>query len=169
MGYDYSSTQILLPENEAMIFTKFSKEIIKPSVIHKPDEYGFPDDKHVTVLYGIHAEYPSLALQDFIQHYPRFLVTLGKVSLFKSDEYDVVKLDVRSPDLHVLNSEFKEIEENTQSFPNYIPHATIAYVKCGTCDHLEGIDTLNGLSFVPEFIQFSSTNEQRYDIPLGRK
>ena len=48
-----------------------------------------------------------------------------------SKPYDVVKFKVQSQDLTELNKLCKELP-NDETFPNYVPHITIAYVKSGT-------------------------------------
>lgn len=167
--YDYSTTHICFPEDHAEYFKRTSKDIVRPSVLYNPPDdntKGYCEDPHITVLYGIHANRPSFELLDLIKNYPRFVVKLGLISLFRNDEFHVVKADVESPDLHILNAEIKEIMTNTQNFPNYVPHATIAYVQPGTCDHLEGLDTFKGLSFLVNKITFCNQSGEEMHIPL---
>lgn len=171
--FDYSSTQVNFPEDSAREFFEQRKSIISNSDLYRPETMGYSDEPYVTLLYGIHATSPSLELQEVIETYPKFTVRLGNVSLFKGHEsdnpFDVVKVDINCPDLYVLNKEFQEVCEYTNEFPEYIPHATIAYVKQDTCDHLEGLNSFNGISFLAEHVIFSSKDGQKRFICLGRK
>ena len=169
MSYDYSSTQVNLPNDLAKIVEKLTHELINKNDLYTDGgDTGLPDVSHVTVLYGIEDDLPSVELQDFIKHYPKFTITLGKISLFKNDECDVVKVEVISPDLHVLHNEFADIVPNTQTFPDYMPHVTMAYVNKGTYDHLENMNKLSGLSFLADSVIFSTRDEKHVPIALGK-
>jgi hypothetical protein len=114
-----------------------------------PDEflhYGDPDsnpretEQHVTVKFGLTvAEVPD-ELRQITQNYRPFPVYIGKVTLFRNAENDVVKLDVESPQLRELNAAISAAIPNEDKYPDYKPHLTIAYVKKGSCDALDGTD-----------------------------
>ena len=168
MAYDFASTQINFPLVESDYYLSKVKDMIPSSDLYEPDDQkGMIQDPHVTVLFGLHNQKPSLELINFIESYPRFVVQLGLVSLFKNETFDVVKVDVNCPDLHVLHSQIKELMPNTQTFPEYIPHSTIAYVKKDTSDHLEGLDTFKGMSFVATHLSFSRKSGDLIYIPFG--
>ena len=100
-----------------------------------PDEDLAKDGReavaHVTVRYGLHDDDPEKAMK-IISGFGPVKLTLGKVGFFpagKDKDYDVVKIDVKSPDLIRLNRALGKLE-NTQTF-SYHPHSTIAYVKKG--------------------------------------
>lgn len=172
--FDYSSTQVNFPPDAARAFFDKCQSFVTKSSLYKPDSgMGLSATPHVTILYGIHTPIPTLELLDTIETYPKFTVRLGKVSLFKGTEsdnpFDVVKIDIECPDLHVLNHDFRQICEYSNDYPEYIPHATIAYVYPDTCDHLEGSTAFKGLSFLAEHVVFSSKEGQQRYICLGRK
>jgi len=98
------------------------------------DSYGLEDNPHVTVLYGIHEDEidPEVVLGVIQDDMAPVTVIIKEIGMFENEEYDVVKYDVpvteelqRYRDL--LMSKF----ENTQTFPDYHPHITLAYLNKG--------------------------------------
>ena len=174
MKHDYSSTQINLSQEATETFLSRQKSLISKADLYKPDSgRGLIDDPHVTILTGLHEKRPSFELMEIIETYPKIAVTLGNVSIFKSNEnnnpFDLVKVDVQCPDLHVLRHAFMEVCESSQEFPYYIPHVTIAFVKPDTCDHLEGLNRFHGISFISDCVVFSGQDGTHRRIFLGQK
>lgn len=94
--------------------------------------YGRVNDPHVTVLFGLHEEVEDSEIESRIESMDLPEVKLKEISFFdKSPEFDVVKFDIESEDLHNMNKMFTELPHTTD-YPDYHPHATIAYVKKGT-------------------------------------
>ena len=97
------------------------------------DSYGLEEQPHVTILYGIHEEeVDPQRMADLMEHYMKPLtVTIKEVDVFSGKEYDVVKYNVPiSGQIQGYRDLFIQIP-NTQSFPEFKPHMTIAYVKPG--------------------------------------
>lgn len=98
------------------------------------DSYGVEDNPHVTVLYGIHEdEIDPEVIYDFIKNeMSPVTVTISKISIFSNDEYDVVKYEVPvTKQLKGYRDKLIKLYPNTQTFPDYNPHITLAYVKSG--------------------------------------
>jgi 2'-5' RNA ligase/predicted GNAT family acetyltransferase len=98
------------------------------------ESYGLEENPHVTILYGIHEEeVDSQRMADMIEHYMKPLtVTIKEIDVFSNKEYDIVKYNVPlSGQLIGYRDLFIQIP-NTQTFPEFHPHMTIAYVKPGT-------------------------------------
>lgn len=103
-------------------------------------EEGIETEVHVTVLYGFKLQFDSNRLATLLETIKPPMMTLGRVSRFECAEYDVLKVDVKSPDLIKLNAKLAE-QFSTDIVPSeyaYHPHLTIAYVKKGTCRDLDG-------------------------------
>ena len=163
--YKFSTTQVDFSEDTKRAFLEKGKELISEKDLFGD---GFETEPHVTILYGIHETYPIPELVDIIETYPRFSVTLGNVSLFDNEEkFDVVKTDVESNDLYVLRNEFLNNCHYTLTHPEYIPHATIAFVKKGVCDHLVDNPSFKGLTFPVNHITFSGSDGRKRKITLG--
>jgi hypothetical protein len=109
------------------------KSFIKPEDLYT-DEVGFgiEDKPHTTILYGFHDDEDTPAkLKKLLKNEKGIEISLDAITIFEGDKYDVLKFDVQSDDLVRLNKLMKDNFEYTNSFPNYHPHMTIAYVKKG--------------------------------------
>jgi hypothetical protein len=95
--------------------------------------YGLQPRPHLTLLYGIHDTVTDEQIQNCFQDTTEedFKVKISGVSLFENPEFDVVKLEVvKTPILEEVNKKLSELP-NSNQFPEYKPHITIAYVKKG--------------------------------------
>jgi len=110
---------------------------IDPKDVYKKpydDSYGLEDNPHVTVLYGIHEDKidPEVVLGVIQDDMIPITVTISEIGIFENDEYDVVKYEVPvTEELQKFRDLLMEKFENTQTFPDYHPHITLAYVKPG--------------------------------------
>jgi 2'-5' RNA ligase len=162
----YSSTQIDAPKNIADIVMNFNKENIKEKDLFKSDDsFGREKNVHITVKFGIHTKNAD-EIKGIVSDFGGFDIELGTVSKFESDEYDVIKVSVKSPQLHELNKLIADSTECTDTHPKYIPHLTLAYVKPGSCDFLLDNEELDGLSWHVREIVFSSVDEEKSNISL---
>jgi len=170
--YEFSNTQVQLPSDLVDRILSEGRKLVNRRNLYSSDQ-GYEDKPHITVLYGVHADSPPLSLIDILETYPKFTIQLGLVSLFKGVEndngFDVVKIDINNPDLHVLNQAVEECCEYTDQFDEYNPHITIAYVKPDTCDYLTNNPTFKGLSFVVDRILFSGHSGNKREIFLARR
>ncbi len=99
-------------------------------------------DLHATILHGL-TDQDATAAFDVLRRWQRPVqFRLGAVSVFERDnrDYDVLKVEVLSPDLHVLNAMLRTLP-NQEEFPDYCPHITLAYLKKGT-----GNDVAKGMA-----------------------
>ena len=162
--HEFSSTQVNLSGSIAEKIADFARRI--PDADLADD--GREDQPHITVKYGLHGDNADEVRTALAGEKP-IKVTFGKVSLFKTnDDYDVVKVDIDSPDLHRLNKKIAELP-HTDTFPDYKPHATIAYVKKGKGEAYEGSRFLNGQVVRLNSMVFSDKNRNQVEIQLGGK
>jgi 2'-5' RNA ligase len=110
--------------------------IDEEDVYIKPHDksYGLEEQPHVTVVYGIHEdEIDEETIANVIKENMKPLtVTIDEVDIFEGDEYDVVKYNIPVTDQLMEYRKLFLKFPNTQSYPDYHPHMTIAYVKPGT-------------------------------------
>jgi 2'-5' RNA ligase len=164
--HDFSSTQVNLPSGLAGKIIKWGKDNIPEDVLYKSgDSFGREDEIHATILYGLHDKNPK-AVKNLIKDVKSLKLKLGKISLFTSDEYDVVKISVISSDLRNLNSKFKANLKYSSDYPRYQPHITIAYVKKGEGDKYNGNGQFMGEKAIIDHIIFSSKNNVKTRIEL---
>lgn len=114
------------------------KTLISEEDLYKDTEggYGFETDPHITVLYGFDPKYTGEEVQESLNNFLStnpIRVRLKGISCFENENrpYDVVKWDVESEDLELLNAYLKTQFDYENEFDTYIPHMTIAYVNKG--------------------------------------
>lgn len=128
--------------------------------------YGREDEIHTTILYGIHDENPD-EVAELVKDVEPFEVQLGPISYFDSDDYNVMKVDVDSPQLHDLNQKIQDNVDFSTDYPEYKPHMTIAYVTKDFPKDEVDIETFKGLTQLVKEIIFSSKNGQKTSVKLG--
>ena len=90
------------------------------------------EHSHVTILNGIKGIVPTEAIENILKDMEPPTIVLDKIGYFSQDDFDVLKFDIASPDLHKLNQAFLGIPHDSSEFGGeYRPHATICYVKSG--------------------------------------
>lgn len=173
MEHEYSSIQANFTPDSASQFLKKTRELIRKSVLYKPDTMGYETEPHVTILFGLHDVHPPFCAMDIIETHPTFTITLGKVSIFKgfesSNPFDVVKAEIKSSDVYALNTALADSCEHTSDFPEFTPHATMAFVREDSCDELEGAKSVFGISFLVKTLTYSSSNGTKRLLFLGQK
>lgn len=157
----FASTQILLPGDLSAVLLDFAAQIPDDDL----GEDGRESEPHVTVRWGLHGD-DAEAVREKLSGLGPVRYRLGKVTVFKGDDYDVVKVDVESPDLHALNSVLGELP-HTDTFPDYHPHATIAYVKAGLGEKYAAKFGEVNRDGVADAVIYSDTGKNRSVVPLS--
>lgn len=145
-GYDFGCLMVEVPRNVEDFIQDWGRSAIQDDLLYHSDDpddhtHGRESDTHITVKWGIQLQKPSDELSEIVGSTRPFGVQIGKVSLFSDKpEYDVVKLEVTSLGLRALHARVKGGVPNTETYPTYNPHCTVAYVRKGTCNHLVGQD-----------------------------
>jgi 2'-5' RNA ligase len=97
-------------------------------------EYGREDNPHVTILYGLRNDITTASIRGALKNLelPKTVDVFG-CSLFNTDpSYDVLKMDVAGPKiLWDMNSLLRIFPLPGGTFPDFKPHATLAYLKKG--------------------------------------
>lgn len=159
----YSSTQLNLPEPVAQKLQAVAESIPEDQLA----EGGRETEPHVTVKYGLHTT-DAEAVRRVLADQPPITVTLGKLSVFPDrGQGDVLKADVDSPALRALNATIAEALEATDSFPDYQPHATIAYLKPGVAASYVGRDDVEGETVTIDQVAFTTPTGERVMIALA--
>ena len=122
---------------------------------------GRETEPHVTVRWGLHQDSAPRAL---LEQWAPITMTFGQTSVFEGEEFDVIKVDVVSPQLLALNAELASLP-NTETH-KYSPHATLAYVKPGLGRKYSGMTDLDGVSFEAAEVVFSDTEDARSVVHL---
>jgi 2'-5' RNA ligase len=128
-------------------------------------EDGREEEPHVTVKWGIHGDDPS-GVRRALEGRKPISIKLGPLSLFESDKQDVLKADVESPELHEWNAAVNREAPHTDTFPDYHPHVTVAYLKPGIGKKYIGDHGISGTTATISSVVFSDTKNNRTEIPV---
>ena len=164
--HEFSSTQVNLSGPIADALKAYGKRI----AASKLAEDGVETEPHITVKYGLHGDDAS-EVAKVLAGEPPITVRLGKTSLFRNDDADVLKIDVDSPDLHRLNKKIADALPHTDTHPEYKPHVTIAYLKPGQGKLYNGkiVVGVTGKTITLDSVAFSGKDGQQVDIPLAKQ
>lgn len=168
-GHEYGCVMLFLPISKEW-WSKITSDIDKDDIYEVEGErdYGIQSHKeaHVTILYGIHTDVPDEEVEALIDKMTAPEVTLGKISIFENDEFDVVKFDVTGKDLHTMNKMFTELP-HTNNYPDYHPHTTISYVKSGTGNkYVKDLSKDDTLSVKPNKIVYSKADGTKKEYKI---
>ena len=128
-------------------------------------EKGREDKPHITIKYGIHTA-DTNQIKTAISSFKPFSVTLGKISQFENDKYDVLKVDVTGADLHKFHKLISKELECTDTHPEYHPHMTLAYLKTGSGKDFVDDDYFSGEVINVSSVVFSDKDSNKTTIQL---
>ena len=155
---------IMVPLPEFPKLKEFLKKIPDDIVFRPNDvEYGKTKDPHITVLFGVEEEEEEKAKQILSKIPGKLVATLGKTSLFEDihDDvgvFDVLKIDVTSPELTKINKLLTKNVKYSSNHPDYHPHVTLAYLKPNTGKKYSGDNRFSGMKFLFDVFIYSSGN-----------
>ncbi len=174
---EFSCVLASLGEPLKKIFKDLANSIPEEEIYNPKEDpkYGREEKPHATILFGIHSQNPK-EVEFLLSSKPKISATLEDFSLFEPEdkEYDVLKVSLVSKDLTELHDLLKQSLDNTESFPEYNPHLTIAYLKKGKGKNYVG-DTswanVNRSKVVDKEatfgeVQFSDKNSNKTTFPL---
>jgi hypothetical protein len=137
------------------------------------DQDGLEREPHVTVRYGIRGD-DLTGIREYLKQQAPFEAHLGKTESFPpskgSDGAAVIQAPVNSLELHRINEEIeKHGDFKPSDFPDYKPHATIAYVKPEAAKKYVGMDETDGRSFRVDSVTISDRNGKKEVVKLEGK
>lgn len=156
--YEYGCVMLYLDfDNTPLTSTISDKDIYNDG----SNRYGKEDEPHVTLLYGLHSNVTPQIIQQILDRIKFGDITLTNPSLFQNSDYDVLKFDAAGIGLKEVNEVLMKLP-NSNEYPNYHPHMTVAYLNKGTA----------GNEYVKKFmnVQFKVTPIFAiYSVPSGKK
>jgi len=156
-----------------MLYVKFPNwseftSQIDSSFLYEPESerYGLETEPHITILYGIHKDVKDEDVLDLFSdiNTKEFDLKLSGIDCFKNKDYDVLKINIKSDKLNELNTIAKSLP-HTDTYPDYKPHLTIAYLKKGYGDTFSNKDFETTLVNLDKIV-YSKTNGEKISIPL---
>ena len=176
--YKFGCVMLPMSQSTNGIMDEWARENIPAeSLVIDPDTgmEGYETNHHLTILYGVHNDDPALLDGVIEPLFPLKALQLGKVSKFDAPNFDVIKVEVILDDnLKSIYDTISTNVEHTKTYPDYIPHVTLAYVTKGSCDKLLNNTFFNGISELPnEFLFVNRDGEENVwegdvRIPVGQ-
>jgi len=177
LNVPYHSTQINLKDCASEEDQRFHSAVgeIPDDQVHEVHPYqteftnGKEQHPHITVLYGLVNDKDYFSIRAACQKHGPIELEIGNIKAFRNpdSDCDVLVHEIHSEALHRLNATLSQFE-NKNSFPDYIPHMTLAYVKKGALAEYEGKPTsLTGEKYMANKIVFSHVDGYTLEIPLG--
>lgn len=168
--FDYSSVLVNL---DSAKLVGIARALIDPDDLTQVEGYGnsvsdgLETDPHVTVLYGLLDNDPEVVSDLISQNWDRPVkIVFGKTMIFEIDDYDVVVVEIISDDLKALH-ELLESLPNEQTYDEYRPHMTLAYVKTGTGSKYDELELpVTGVEFSVDVVWFSDLEGKLTEISL---
>ena len=132
-----------IPNNELYFGTDEEK---------KDNQYGFEKESHVTLAPCLDSDVDINKLKELLLPLKEYKCILNNISIFENDNYDVLKADVKCPNMHKTYNKIKENFELHSAYKEYHPHMTIAYMQKNIsdkyiCKLLNKITTLEPTNF----------------------
>jgi 2'-5' RNA ligase len=166
-----SSLQYNLPKNIADDILTWSKNNIPKEELYTEEEgMGIEEEVHITVFYGILDEDEDGTVKVLKDYKIRpFSVTLSTITAFQNKpEYDVLKIDIESSELHKIHKLIDSHLDTKNDYPEYKPHLTLAYLKKGYVDKYIGNKFFKGIEVIAENLEFSSKSGSKISIDLKK-
>jgi hypothetical protein len=158
-SYDYGCVMVEVPVSNWNEIT---------SIINKDDlyevegeNYGIQDNPHLTLLYGLKPNITKEQVEQVLEKSvdgEKIEIEIENIGLFENDNFDVVKFNIKKTEqLQKLFNSLSELP-NENTFPDYNPHMTIAYVKKGL-----------GKKYTKTYSHKVSSNDICYSMANGEK
>ena len=108
----YGHAAVILPAMVSKMLWTWTSAKVKDKDVYTDEDgrLGREKDSHVTVKWGFTSTTPPHGMRKLCQETPPFVIHLGPVSLFKGDEYDVLKLSVVGAGLNRLHDAFGQFD-----------------------------------------------------------
>ena len=173
---DYSWIHIPVPKSITAKTVGFSKSIPEEDLYIESDEksdaihgdtwsYGVEDDPHITVKWGILTKDVD-EIKELIKDETGGEVSLVEIGIFENDDYDVLKVTVKSKALSKINKIVSDNLETHDTFPTYNPHITLAYLKTGKGEEYSKKNPFKDLSFEFDEVVFEDYDDKATTIKL---
>lgn len=162
-----SSTQINIPKEETTPFIEMAEAIPDREIYDNAEkEFGRESKPHITVLFGLKKQNPT-QVKKLVKDFGEITIQFGKTSIFASKEYDVLKVEVKSKDMHRLNKLLTDNVEYKNDHPQYKPHLTIAYLKKGEGKKYIDDTRFEGLNIKSSQLIFSDADRKHTPIEMN--
>lgn len=166
--YEYGSVMLCFDFPQLKII----HNLIKPEDIYNDptlDAGGLEKESHVTLLYGLHNNVSDEQVKGVIEKIIFGPCKITNLSLFRTNEYDILKYDVNGNGIYESNTELKKFPHTTD-FPDYHPHLTVAYLKPNTGKkYSKSLSSGQSYTLIPKYAVYSKTNGTKEKLDINVK
>lgn len=164
----YSYGCILAPlSHEDQNYVDSIHNLIDSNDLHADD--ASKDSAHITVKYGLMDCGPTTQhLTDSLASILPFSVLIQDLALFQIADQDILIFPVESPELHMLNGIICKYLPHEDTFKDYRPHVTVAYLKSGMGVKYTSLPTFRNLPqkmLILRSLELSTPDGKRYRYP----
>lgn len=106
------------------------KKIKKTDVFDEPG-CGIETEPHVTLLFGLAENVTKEQLQKHLQPLSNYRTMCLGSSLFENEDFDVLKMSAHNKNLVETNKALRDNFDYKNSYNDYNPHVTVAYLRRG--------------------------------------
>jgi 2'-5' RNA ligase len=161
-SYDYSSTQLNLPDILGKELVQWAREHIDPDDLGAE---GIETQPHVTVKFGLMPTVKPTDVARVVKDQSPVSLSFGNNYVFAgaADPQGGVPLyvSVNSDDLGHLNGLIKRALPNVETYSQYQPHVTIGYIKADAVNKYVGQRSpLYGMHVTLDDLQFSGSDSR---------
>ena len=135
------------------------------------NDEGLDTNPHITVAYGVGKAQNPFAIKALVGDEAPVSCKLGKVTAFDNPESTVLKFNVTSADLHDLNELIDdELELPGNTYSDYKPHVTIAFLKPGTDikKYKKLGEGLTGTKFKIKAVQYNTHDDRPFEFAFDK-
>jgi len=129
-GYEYGCVMIEVP---VINWNELTNSIdLKDVYTGGDDSHGIQEFPHLTLIYGLKKDVTEEQIKSILDNFNGELhIEIDSINLFENEQFDVLKFNiVPDPGLQELHDKLSKLP-NTDKFPTYQPHITIAYLNKG--------------------------------------
>ncbi len=158
-SYDYGCVMVEVPVKN---WNEITSTINKDDLYEVEGEnYGISENPHLTLLYGLKPNITKEQIEEVLKRVidgDKIIVEIENIDLFENENFDVVKFNIKKTEQ--LQRIFDALSElpNENTYPDYKPHMTIAYVKKGL-----------GKKYTKTYSHKVSSNDICYSMANGEK
>ncbi len=163
---EYGCVYAQLPELLANLLQTFAASIPRGDLADK----GVERDSHITCKYGLPAGTDARELTNLLVDVQPFGVRLHRTTVFQKEDCDVLVIELDPLEcwaLVGLNSLISEKIDCEDSYPDFRPHVTLAYLKPGRGATYAGNNFAEGLECTFGEVVFSTPDGAKTTLPLG--
>ncbi len=162
--YKLGSTQVQLSDRAGELLLAFGRTIPQEDLAAD----GLELEPHVTVKYGIKPYAGAAAdVGRALSGFTSIRLALGRTAFFKGADHDVLYAEVDSPDLIRANRAIDgEADCEVSDHGEYVPHATIAYLKSGLGAKYARRKDLESVALEADSVRLSMPGGAVADVPL---